>query len=96
MNEYLPQDLEPVLSALFAYRNKMFHGGFEWLSEELKDFERLLGENLWPRDWFSGATVDDEPWMFYMTPLFVDHCLETAEKAITGIALFASERNSDS
>ena len=85
MKEYLPADLEPTLSALFAYRNKMFHGGFEWSSEELKRFERLLDENRWPPDWFSRATSDDEPWMFYMTSDFVDHCLEMAEEVIGGI-----------
>ena len=95
MKQYLPPDLEPMLSALFTYRNRMFHGGFEWPSEELKEFERLLGEKRWPTDWFSGATSDDEPWMFYMTSSFVDHCLEMAEQAIRGIVQFGLERNLD-
>ena len=42
MKEYLPSDLEPTLSALFEYRNQMFHGGFEWSAGELRKFERLL------------------------------------------------------
>ena len=96
MKEYLPADLEPTLSALFTYRNRMFHGGFEWPSEELKKFERLLGEKRWPTDWFSGATSDGEPWMFYMTSSFVDHCLETVEEIIRGIAQSGLERNLDS
>ena len=96
MKEYLPADLEPTLSALFAYRNKMFHGGFEWSLKELKWFERLLDKNRWPSDWFSRATLDDEPWMFYMTPIFVDHCLDMAEGVIRGIEQFGLERNSDS
>ena len=95
MKEYLPPDLEPTLSALFTYRNKMFHGGFEWPSEELKEFERLLGENRWPPDWFSRATSDDEPWIFYMTSSFIDHCLEKAEQVIRGIVQFGLERNLD-
>ena len=95
MKEYLPPDLEPTLSALFTYRNKMFHGGFEWPSEELKEFERLLGEKRWPPDWFSRATSDDEPWIFYMTSSFIDHCLEKAEQVIRGIVQFGLERNLD-
>ena len=82
MKAYLPADLEPTLSALFAYRNKMFHGGFEWSSEELKRFETLLAENHWRPDWFSRATVDDESWMFYMTSSFVDHCLNQSRGEI--------------
>ena len=38
-----------------------------------------MNENRWLSDWFSKATSDDEPWMFYMTSAFVDHCLEMAE-----------------
>ena len=95
MKAYLPADLEPTLSALFEYRNKMFHGGFEWSPEELKRFERRLDENRWCPDWFSRATVDDEPWMFYMTSSFVDHCLETAERVIKGITQFGLETNLD-
>lgn len=95
MKAYLPDDLEPTLSALFTYRNKMFHGGFEWSPEELEKFERRLDENRWHPDWFSKATVDDEPWMFYMTSSFVDHCLETAEQVIKGITRFGLETNLD-
>ena len=96
MKDYLPQDLEPTMSALFEYRNKMFHGGFEWSTEELKRFERILDENRWPPDWFSRATSDDEPWMFYMTSAFVDHCLEVAEGVVRGIEQFGLERNLNS
>ena len=91
MEEYMPTDLKPTLSALFAYRNKMFHGGFEWSSEELKRFEKQLRENRWPPDWFSWATwsswatSDDEPWMCYLTPVFISHCLSMAEGVIRGI-----------
>ncbi len=85
MEEYMPTDLEPTLSALFAYRNKMFHGGFEWSSEELNSFQRKLSENRWPPDWFSWATSGDEPWMCYMTSDFIDHCLHIAAGVIRGI-----------
>jgi len=93
MEEYLPSDLEPTLSALFQYRNNMFHGGFEWSSKRLKEFERLLKKNRWPLEWFSWATSDDEPWMFYMTPAFVEHCLEMFEKVIKGIEQFCREKS---
>ncbi|MCY4449299.1 MAG: hypothetical protein OXE02_10725 [Chloroflexi bacterium] len=93
MKEYLPADLEPTLAALFKYRNEMFHGGFEWSSEKLKKFETLLGEERWPSGWFSKATSDDDPWMFYMTPAFVDHCLDVAERVIRGIEQFGLEKN---
>lgn len=56
LKEYLPEDLEQTLDALFKYRNKMFHGGFEWSSKELKNFEGLLEKDRWLSGWFSLAT----------------------------------------
>ena len=94
MMEYLPTNLEPTLSALFAYRNKMFHGGFEWSAEKLNGFERRLEKGHWPSKWFDKATSDDKPWMFYMTPAFVDHCFAMAKGIVEGIEQFGSERNS--
>ena len=93
MKEYMPADLDQMLSALFAYRNKMFHGGFEWSSEELRKFERDLDGNGWPSDWFSTATSNGKPWMFYMTSAFVDHCLDMAERIIGGIQQFCWNRS---
>ena len=91
MREYMPADLEPILSALFKSRNKMFHGGFKWSKDELKKFESLLKEGRWPRYWFSKATLGDEPWMFYMTSAFVGRCLKMAEEVIRGIEQFGLE-----
>ena len=85
MGEYMPADLEPTLVALFEYRNKMFHGGFVWSSEELSKFERRLGQNKWPSDWFGVVTSGDQPWMFYMTRDFVDHCFTVAVKVVEGL-----------
>ena len=92
MKKYMPDNLELTLSALFAYRNKMFHGGFEWSSEALKRFEKRLEQSGWPSEWFLIATTDNEPWMFYMSPDFVDHCLNMAERVTKGIEEFDIER----
>ena len=86
--EYMPDDLEATLAALFAYRNKMLHFGFEWPSKELEQFAKQLESSGWPRDWFSKATSDDRPWMFYMSPEFIDHCLGLVEEVVEGIEKF--------
>ena len=44
VREYMPDDLETTLAALFSYRNEMFHFGFEWSTKELERFER----SRWP------------------------------------------------
>ena len=91
MAKYMPGDLEPVLSALFVYRNKMFHCGFEWPCKERKRFQTLLDKSEWPSGWFLKATFDDEPWMFYMSPEFINHCLDRIQQVIEGIESFGIE-----
>ena len=82
---YLPDHLEPTLSALFAYRNNMFHNGFEWTREKRSAFETDIISSAWPPDWFQKATTDGEPWMFDMSPTFVEHCVDTMELIAKGI-----------
>ena len=88
MREYMPNDLGPTLSALFAYRNNMFHGGFEWAPNDRQQFEKRLNSSDWPSDWFGRVTSGDEPWMFYMSRIFISHCLASIEQVITGIEKF--------
>ena len=92
MKAYMPDDLELTLLALFAYRNKMFHCGFEWPLEERRRFNQRLNESGWPPDWFSKATSGGEPWIFYMSSVFVEHCLVRTDQIITGIGGFCNNR----
>ena len=88
LGPYLPDDLIPTLTALFAYRNKMFHYGFEWPQDEMRKFNNRLSD--WPTGWFQKATLDDEPWMFYMSPDFIRHCTRAILMCIEGIEKFLS------
>ena len=88
MKEYMPDDLGMTLKALFEYRNKMFHCGFEWPLEERRRFEETLNESGWPRDWFEKATIGDKPWMFHMSSKFTDHCANRATQVMEGIQKF--------
>ena len=87
---YLPKDVVNTLSALFEYRNKMFHFGFEWPIEERIRFEKH--RSGWPRTWFSMSTSDEKPWIFYMSSEFICHGLVTALAIIGGIGKFCTER----
>lgn len=83
----LPPDLSKTLSALFRYRNKMFHNGFEWPNEERRMFQKALHQEGWGA-WFSMATHDNEPWVFYMTDDFITHCMKTAALTLKGMGAF--------
>ena len=39
-------------------------------------------------DWFGRATTGGEPWVFYLSPAFVDHCLGTIDAVIVGLGAF--------
>ena len=84
LKQHLPADLARTLSVLFEYRNKMFHCGLEWPSKDLKDFANLIKSNGWT-DCFERAESDGEPWIFYMSREFIDHCVDTVEEVIDGI-----------
>ena len=86
LGEYMPDDLRQTLDALFLYRNKMFHHGFEWPPGPRKHFAESL--DAWPKGWFDSATSDGEPWIFYMSPEFISHCLDTLEDVLRGLIRF--------
>lgn len=92
LSAHMPNDLKPVLQALFEYRNKMFHCGFEWPPVERKRFEEKRAD--WPSDWFSKSTSGDEPWIFYLSEAFTEHCLEIIHSVLSGIGAFARIRGS--
>lgn len=89
---YLPSGYDKVLKALFAYRNKMFHLGFEWPKEERMKFDKRVKSGEWPAEWFGKATRDHEPWIFYMSDGFITHCLETIDEVLEGVGAYFRDR----
>ncbi len=59
MDTELTADLEATLSALFKYRNAMFHEGFEWTTLGRTTFAAAAA--AWPAAWFSQATSGGDP-----------------------------------
>ena len=90
--KYMPEDFAVTLTALFEYRNKMFHHGFEWPPEMRKSFARRIETSGWPSKWFSSASTGDDPWMFYMTDTFIDLCIDKIQKIAIGIEKLKFER----
>ena len=86
-----PPDIEKTLSALFGYRNKMFHFGLEWPTDERLAFQKRIQVDQWPTTWFSKATSGGSPWIFYMTHEFIEHCLSTAERVLTAFGEFVRD-----
>jgi hypothetical protein len=89
LSDHLPRELDATLQALFAYRNMMFHNGFEWPLVERERFQQRIAG--WPSDWFSMATSGHKPWTFYMTNTFIDHCLLTIDSVLSGVGAFARQ-----
>ena len=88
LKRHLPDDLDRTLLALFAYRNKMFHCGLEWPEKDRRDFANLIRSNGWT-NYFSCAKSGGDPWCFYLSKEFVDHCLKTVDNLIEGIGAYA-------
>ena len=64
----------------------MFHRGFEWPPRQRQAFAERLDE--WPDGWFDSATSDGKPWIFYMSPEFIFHCIDTVEDVLRGLIRF--------
>ena len=90
LSAHLPGDLTPTAQALFEYRNKMFHLGFEWPPVERERFQRRIAN--WPSDWFATADSDHKPWIFYLTDTFIRHCLTTVNSVLGGVGAFARNK----
>ncbi|MCY4645673.1 MAG: hypothetical protein OXE73_02125 [Gammaproteobacteria bacterium] len=84
LRKHLPADLEKTLSALFAYRDRMFHGGLEWPEKDVKDFANLIASKGWT-NCFTSADSGGDPWIFYLSREFTDHCLDTVDEIINGV-----------
>ena len=92
LSEYLPCGYVKVLSALFTYRNKMFHLGFEWPKDERMKFDRRVNSGEWPAEWFRKATSGDKPWIFYMSEDFIFHCLKTIDEVLDGVGAYMKKQ----
>ena len=84
----MPTNWEPVLRALFHFRNNMFHLGFEWPLDERNKFETLIQTSRWPTSWFDRAWQDDQAWIFYLSDEFVSRCLDVVESIMKAVAEF--------
>jgi hypothetical protein len=91
LSSHLPNDLRPTLQALFGYRNKMFHNGFEWPVQERAKFKKRITDEGWPSDWFAKSETDEVPWIFYFTDAFIDHCLQTIDDVLDGLGAYVNE-----
>lgn len=88
LEPHLPIDLKLTLEALYGYRNRNFHLGFEWPTAEREKFARRIVNDKWPKTWFEKSETDGKPWIFYMSEAFTDHCLEMIEKVIESLGAF--------
>lgn len=92
LEEFLPSDLRKTLDAVFAYRNKMFHLGFEWPMEEREKFRTRIISEKWPDHWFAWATSDSKPWVCYMTDALISECVGLIGKVLHALGEFAVEK----
>ena len=98
LEQFLPKDYRETLAALFLYRNKMFHCGFEWPEQERKNFRDAIKKNRWPAEWFLEATVKEKPekpekpWLFSMSAEFIQHGLQTIDGILDGVGAYVRSR----
>ncbi|HEX8213314.1 MAG TPA: hypothetical protein VF584_24275 [Longimicrobium sp.] len=90
IGKHLPPSLSMRLEALFAYRNKIFHLGFEWPMKERRAFEKRTKAE-WPIEWFVWSRTGDDPWIAYLSAQFIDETLEAVSDVLTGLGRFVGD-----
>ena len=80
LEPHLPADLKPVLEALFGYRNKVLHNGFEWPIDERESFANRV--KTWPAGWFESATSNGRPWVWYLSDAFIERVVEFIDEVL--------------
>jgi hypothetical protein len=88
LKQHLPDGLHKTIDALFDYRNFMLHNGFEWPKARCKEFNEHIEKRGW-HTWFTKATRNDEPWIFYMTDEFIEHCLGLFHKLLDAFGAYS-------
>lgn len=95
LGAFMPDDHKLVLKALFTYRNRMFHNGFEWPKETRLEFATLIETQGWPEAWFSQAVSGGEPWVFYMSEVMIDRCFAVLDGAMDGSGRYIREQSKE-
>jgi hypothetical protein len=93
LDRHLPSELRLTLDALYGYRNKNFHLGFEWPVRERTKFADRIRREDWPSDWFEQSSSGGEPWIFYLSDSFVTYCLKMVEAVLESYGRFFLEIN---
>lgn len=87
LTPFLPDNTFELLSALFAYRNLMFHNGFEWPMNKLQYFDDKIHRKNW-QEWFAQAKSGEDPWIFYMSDKLIANFFEVVEEVLEGLGEF--------
>ncbi len=93
LEPFLPNRYDETLTALFAYRNNMFHNGFEWPNDKVERFQSRIQNKHWPSTWFQHSSKNDVPWIYYMSEEFIQHCLKLIDQVLDGVGEYLEERD---
>ena len=82
IQSYFSNDIEKYLSALFSYRNELFHNGLEWKKEKC---QKVLN-NEHKKGWFTLHADSRGPYFILPTRKFIDELITFFEESINGLA----------
>jgi hypothetical protein len=89
---HMPAGYAQMLGAIFGYRNKMLHHGFEWPPAERTKFEATIVREGWPANWFERSLTNGETWIIYMSDVLIRHTLTKIDEVLAGIGAFIQAR----
>lgn len=88
LSTYLQPDMLDWIAAMLSYRNRMFHGGFEWSVKQRDQFEDLISARHWEK-YFQSARTNDRPWIFYLRDEVIDEMPKRMGSILDSFGVFA-------
>jgi hypothetical protein len=86
-----PPKFKSATEALFTYRNRSLHDGYEWPKEKRVKFKKLIDGHGWG-DWFSWARENGDPWIAYMNDEFIRECFNVAGDSVVAFEAIRMEQ----
>lgn len=91
---YFPHPFNKVLAALFTFRNRALHDGYDWPPKKRAEFAKLVEKSDW-RSWFGWPQIGGVPWMISLNDVFVRDCLQMAQDVLCGFERLSREWQSN-
>ena len=95
--DYMPENFEIAIQALYKYRNNMFHNGLLWPVKERTRFQEATENHNWSKEWFSGVYErkegEDIGYLITLSEDFIEYWNRAIKQILTAFDEYVQKQN---